>query len=568
MKIIKKLIILAITLLSLSCADVNNNNLSNVVFKEAVIGETIDVNKSISGVVYDENYNVLHKYDTINPEIGITRFLDGNIKINNNVILELKSRDEDLTTQFITIEPSVQINYLCASKDCISNSGNIVEGVINKLKITSINTSFNKVVYKITGLSEEVLTKEINFDSYTNFDETQFSMHNVPIEYSSYYGIIEIRVFKDLVPVAETIYPVRVVRPLEIKHYGKFELAEIFDPVPVTGCIPGTLGSRVSYSESISETRQNSATISISKSWSNSSNSSVDITTSDSISISETENIQLTSSERSSNTLSESEANSYDESEGTRFDFNTTDGENWSWSFNEGTNTSETSTNGSSNNIGVNGSVTTGTSVEGSIPILGKASGKIEVTAGASFNTTSSTSNSETSGTNTNRGYVSTNSSSTGKSYGGSSVINRGQTLTGAYSFSVEDSSSISEGESQTSGRVWNMSESLSSGKVVTQGDQESISETIVSSSTSTTTFSFSGYIPPNRVGVFYRQTSRYTKLSEIITYDIDGFPIHSGYISMNTWAWAPDLSLGESCNEIPSSRLQSATCYIPPCGE
>ena len=566
MKIIKRLIILGMSLLLLSCADVNNKNLNNDIFKEAVIGETLDVNNSTSGVVYDENYNVLHEYALINPEIGITRFLDGNIKVSNKVILELKRDDEDSITQFITIEPSIQINYLCASKDCISNTGNIVEGIVNKLKITSINTSFNKIVYKITGPGEEVLTKEINFDSYTNFDETQFSMHNVPVEYSSYYGIIQIQIFKDSIMTAETIYPVRVVRPLEIKHYGKYELAEVLDPVPVTGCIPGSLGTRVNYSESVSETRQNNVTISLSKSWSNSISNNIDYGSSTGISISETENIQLSSSQTDSQTVQESETLINSNTENSYFDFSSSDGENWSWSFNEGNSSTTSSTEGNSNNTGINGSITTGTSVEGSIPILGKASGKVELSAGASYNYVSSNSETNTESTNNSKGYVSTTSSNTGKSFGSSNTISNGSSLSGSYAFSTQSSNTISEGESKTSGRIWNMSENISTGNVVSQDDQESVSETIVSSSSSTTTFNFSGYIPPNRSGIFYRQTSRYTKLSEIITYTIDGIPIHSGYLSMNTWVWAPDLALGETCENIPPSKFQSKTCYIPPC--
>jgi hypothetical protein len=112
------------------------------------------------------------------------------------------------------------------------------------------------------------------------------------------------------------------------------------------------------------------------------------------------------------------------------------------------------------------------------------------------------------------------------------------------------------------------MSETIGSGKVVTTGDSESISETIVTSSSSSTTFSYSAFIPRGRTGVFYRQTSRWTKLSEIITYDLNGFPQHAGYITMNTWSWAPELAMGVSCREIPQPSMEEATCYIQPCGE
>ena len=36
----------------------------------------------------------------------------------------------------------------------------------------------------------------------------------------------------------------------------------------------------------------------------------------------------------------------------------------------------------------------------------------------------------------------------------------------------------------------------------------------------------------------------------------------------MNTWAWAPDLSLGISCEQAGISNLPVSECVIPPCGE
>lgn len=112
------------------------------------------------------------------------------------------------------------------------------------------------------------------------------------------------------------------------------------------------------------------------------------------------------------------------------------------------------------------------------------------------------------------------------------------------------------------------MTESINSGKVVTEGNGESISQTIVNSSSSSTTFSYSGYIPRGRFGIFFRQTSRYVKLSEIITYDINGFAQHAGFIMMNTWAWAPELSVSNTCEDAMTSSLPIAECLIPPCGE
>ena len=110
------------------------------------------------------------------------------------------------------------------------------------------------------------------------------------------------------------------------------------------------------------------------------------------------------------------------------------------------------------------------------------------------------------------------------------------------------------------------MSETMSSGNIVTEGNSENIAQTIVTSNSSSTTFSYSGYIPRGRFGVFYRQTSRYVKISEIISYDLNGIPMHAGYIMMNSWAWAPELSISESCENSLESNLPKALCIIPPC--
>ena len=86
---------------------------------------------------------------------------------------------------------------------------------------------------------------------------------------------IDIKAYNAEDDYVETSLPFKVVRPVEVKHFGKYELAEVYEPVPVTGCIPGTIGSSVQYSESESETRQNSVSITYNKSWSDSNSTSL-----------------------------------------------------------------------------------------------------------------------------------------------------------------------------------------------------------------------------------------------------------------------------------------------------
>lgn len=572
-----KLLLLLFVLLFVSCAESIEDEGGIVLQKDSYsIGEvvsidTIDKEEVIYTVSLENNSEViqLFKLNNMTNSFVIPRFLNnpsvslGFQNINLNVVTNKKTYVKSLT-----IEPSIQIQALCASNNCNSVSGNIIEGIRNTIKIKSVNASFDSIEYNFYYFDTKQDTLFNSYDSTTDIDYTTITFPQVPQNISSYIAIVEIKTFKNEIQTAENILPVRIVRPLEIKHYGKYELAETYEPIPVTGCIPGTIGNNVSYSESESETRQNSASITLSKSWTNSNSQTIDTTRSEGLNVAETENTVLSSSMSESETLSESETNNSNTSDSNDFSFSTNDGESWSWSFNEGNSDTQGTSTTSGTNAGVNGSVTVGASTEGSIPLLGKASGKVEVTGGASMNwINSDSSNSSTTNSNS-RGYVTAGSSTTGNQYGSAQTVSQGHSLTGSYAYSSQNSSSISQGSSTYSGRVWNMSESISNGNVVTEGDDESISETITSSSSSTTTFSYSGYIPRGKVGVFYRQTSRYTKLSEIITYDIDGFPRHAGYISMNTWAWAPELAIGTTCSDIPKPTFSEATCFIPPCGE
>ena len=57
--------------------------------------------------------------------------------------------------------------------------------------------------------------------------------------------------------------PLRIWTPIEVDYTGLFKTVQSFDPVPVSGCIPGgDIGRDVTYSESTSETRTRTFTFS------------------------------------------------------------------------------------------------------------------------------------------------------------------------------------------------------------------------------------------------------------------------------------------------------------------
>tara|TARA_Y100001970_G_scaffold66757_3_gene85178 strand:+ start:9505 stop:11244 length:1740 start_codon:yes stop_codon:yes gene_type:complete len=509
--------------------------------------------------------------NTNNNQFIINRFLNTKIpfgqKYSLNFVLETES-GQFLRVMPIDIEPSIIVNSFCASDNCESLSSNVLESVKNKLTISFYNIAPVKVRYIVTTPNDSFqILHEFNSPIQEDWIEN-LVFEKVKEEYSSYISKIEILAYDVDSNEAKTELPFRVVRPIEIKHFGNYELAEIYEPVPVTGCIPGTVGNSVQYSESQTETRQTSVSVSYNKSWSDSNSTSLATSNSEGISVNETNSTVANSSLSESETQSESFSDTTAQGESNNVQFSTSDGENWSWSLGESESQTSGTSQGENTNTGVSGSTTVGASGEGSLPFLAKASGKVEVSAGIQRGWGSTNSTSESNSTGTNRGYSTGGSSQNGRAFGSTQNDSRSYSLSGAYVLSSSTSNSVSESSSLSSGRVWNMSESISSGKVITEGNSESLSQTIVSSESSSTTFSYGGYIPRGRYGTFFRQTSRYVKLSEIITYTLDGYPQHSGYVMMNTWAWAPDLSLGSTCEQAGISSLPISECLIPPCGE
>lgn len=561
----------------LSCAESSINKKSSFYLDNNNIasGQTLEVKtNSIQNITDETNIFLVndikekiekYKFQINDEGLVINRVLNKKISLYNNYSLLV----EDKTYQQlipVNIQPSIIIESLCASKDCDTLSGNVLEGASNTLKVLSFKIKPVKFVYKITTPYQEINKINEYSSPVSNDWLDNILLQSIPVDVSFYIGVIQVTVYDVDNNKAESFLPFKVTRPLEVKHFGEHELAEVYEPIPVTGCIPGSVGNNVQYSESETETRQNSISISFDKSWSDSFSTNTSQSISEGISVSETKGTVNSSSISESETQSESFTDTNSESESNNVSFSTNDGESWSWSLDQSNSTSESESESSGNNTSVNGSTTVGVSGEGSLPFLAKASGKVEVSAGVSRGWNSSNTNSSSTTNGESRGYSTGGSLQEGRSFGSVQNDSRSHSLSGAYVLSSSASNSISESNSLSSGRVWNMSESLSSGMVATQGNSESISQTIVASNSSSTTFSYSGYIPRGRYGVFFRQTSRYVKMSEIITYNVDGFAQHAGYIMMNTWAWAPELSISNTCEEAMNSNLPKSKCLIDPC--
>ncbi len=517
------------------------------------------------------NNKVIEDYgiQTYNQNFVINRFANNSLSFYEkyffNVTFTKGTKEEKLVLP-IKIEPSIIIKSFCVTKDCNINTGHVVQQTLSKIKIETYKIAPIKIIYTfLTPYKSFEIINEFNSPVNNDYVENVF-FDNVPEEVSFYVATLKIYAVDESGNEAETVLPFKVVRPVQVNHYGKSELAEVYEPVPVTGCIPGSVGNRVQYSETESETRQNSLSITYNKDWSTSSSINIAESRGEGISVGETRSTTNTSSLSESTSNSESYNNVYGSTDSSNISYSTLDGEVWSWNLNETNASSNANTNSETRNTTIDGRVTTGFSGEGSLPFLAKASGKVEVSAGVSVSQSNTDSSTNTTSNSNSRGYSSGGTLQNNRSYGSISSSNRSHSLGGSYIMSSSATNTITNSSGQNSGRVWNMSETISSGNVVTTGNSESISDTLVTSKTSSTTISNSGYIPRGRFGIFFRQTSRYVKLSEIITYNLNGEKISSGIIMMNNWKWSSVLSISNSCNEALSNDLPSSKCIIQPC--
>ena len=258
----------------------------------------------------------------------------------------------------------------------------------------------------------------------------------------------------------------------------------------------------------------------------------------------------------------------YGTSEANSMNYSTTDGESWSWSRRESEGNTEYEDrldrvygDGSwSGTVGVEGSG----SVPGFAKVTGKASTTVGVRAGGSVGMTEGQSRTRTS----DRGFTMSGSNSETRGYGSTVTDTTSENVSGTYALSRSRQRSFQDTEARNETRTYDFSNAASQNEVVSQGQSEAEQHTWVSSSSDQTVQAFTGFIPRTKVGIFYRQTTRWVRRAEVRTYDLCGLASHAGELQFNEWTWAAELAIGEDCStEPPPSELPAAQCFISPCG-
>jgi hypothetical protein len=467
---------------------------------------------------------------------AITEHKDGTVVLGDTSTMEF---DVDPSLEFVEVQPE--------GADCGIPALSGFGGLPYRITVKAMGFVPTKYEFQVTSLQEHadlrtpsVFTKVAQGPTSTIGIDEDIVFQTVPSDLKYYIAAIVVRATDAASgKEVEAMLPFDIHRPIELQYDGNFQVAEYYQPEPVTACIPGSIGNRASYSESTTKSVQRSVAVRISKNF-NISNG-----------VSNTQNWQegyqegeaVASSVLESQTTSRSEGTalqrgqSHNESESNNFSQGTTDAENWN----------------TSHNVGGSLSMTVGAEGGASIPLVAEGKVKTSTTATGSY------------GYNTGQG----GSQARSRNWGASSNRGSSNSMSESYTLnnSTSNSRSISDTTSRNSSRTYSFGAAATVDQRISEGMTEDESQTWSESSANTTLTSYSGFIPVGKFGVFYRQTIRMMRVAKMVSYNACGVQEDMGEILLNEWKWAPDLAIGDTCDaELPPANLPPSQCIIPPC--
>lgn len=499
---------------------------------------------------------------TITPE---TTGADGTITTGAPLDLELKVQPHIVLEAFEPIDAS-----------CGAPAMRALPGVPYQLRVRVVGIKATRFVYQLGNVNgvRDVTNFEYDLgrgnpvaDHALGLDEPVV-FNPIDPGTQSYLSPIRITAYDDEGTAVETALPLSVHRPMEVVYGGEHELAQIYEPVPVSGCIPGSIGTVVEYSESETETRQTSVSVTVSNKWLRQEGRSLSQSTHEGIASGETRSRSIGGAEWEGETTERGFGVTYSQDESTRIGYESTDGETWSWNMSEGETDEEYESR--MNRLFGEGSLSTtvGASGSGSVPGFAKVTGSVEttlgVTAGAATAGTTGNRNSRT----RSRGWGMSGSRSESRSFGSTHSESRSESLSGNYALSNSRQRSYENTDARSMGRTWDVTQGSVNDESVSVGQTEAEESTWSTSSSVTTRQGLKAEIPNGRSAVFYRQTTRFVRRAEVRAYDQCGLATHLGELQFNDWRWAPDLAVAEGpcgTTQIPS-RLPKARCAIGPC--
>ncbi|MFH1533105.1 MAG: hypothetical protein ABIK09_20455 [Pseudomonadota bacterium] len=397
----------------------------------------------------------------------------------------------------------------------------------------------------------------------------------VPDDASFYVAGIRIKaVVKGSDEFVETAFPMTVHRPLEFHlSDGQDQVAQIYEPVPVSGCINGGIQTNTTYSETMSEARQRGVSVAVGKSWNTSHSNSASSNWTQGVSESQTVSQSQAMSEMHSESenMSETYGMTTLSSDSNSINFASEDGESWGWSLSEGTSNQDMQSATDTIYGEVSAAVSTEVSAEGSIPGVAKVGGKVGTEVGVSAGGSLAGTTGSVQGSNAQNGSFMNGSSSQSQGFGTVTTDSKGESLSNSYALTSVDSLSATttQSEANTNSKTYSFGEGVEETVQVGEAASETWTETWMDTETVSKSWTTSYKIPMGRYGVWYRQTTRMVKRGQVYTYDLCGVRDLMGEMYFSSWVWAPTLAMGDVCDGaiMPQpDKMPTPQCVVPPC--
>ncbi len=474
----------------------------------------------------------------------------------------------------IDVGPSVIIEELQPlDANCGAPAVRAFAGLAYRFGVRAVGIKPVRFTYQLSGVNDSTGSVQFvhEFDSPIERDvlgaeEEAVLFNPIPADQQSYTASLRVIIEDAEGKAVETALPISVHRPIEVINSGQRLLAQRYEPVPASGCMPGTLGGNVTYSEARTEFRQQSVNVTFRNEWTSSRGNSQTESWSEGIREGSSQSRTLGGSEREDERLRESHGLRYDNSEANDMNYSSTDGQSWNWNRREGE--SNTDYEDRLNRLYGEGnwSGTVGAEASGSVPGFAKVTGRTSVTTGVRAGGSVGETNGLSRTSSSDRGFGMSGTTSESRGFGSTLTENRSEDVSGSYTLSRSAATDHSDQNTRTESQTWDFNQGATSSDLVSSGLSDSESRTWSTSSADTTVTSFSGALPIAKFGVFYRQTTRWVRRAEIRGFDQCGVAEHIGELQFNEWTWAPDLATGSSCDQVPTPGFEPADCFIEPC--
>jgi hypothetical protein len=385
--------------------------------------------------------------------------------------------------------------------------------------------------------------------------------------------------------------------PLSFYYDGRYQLAQLYEPEPVSSCMPGGPNSRsVQYSDTNtqSESRQLTTTISqsfmngvthmtsdtLNNSWSTSDGQTYTAAVQDTSGWQNSSAVGLSNNQSTANAMGWQNTQSMGTSGQNQFSWGINQAQNLgngvtvSWSNDTGNSGGNESNNKIS--IGADGKTEGGWDLGPDIKQTEGASGGYEAQGKATSGTsTGSSSGGNNQNTQSNTGGWSLGGqSSVGQSYGNSQQLNGTTTNTSGVTNSVLDTNQVSGSTATTDTTQASHLDTIGGGTQMQTSNGTSASESHGTQNSDAWTVTsqesigqnYSGQIVADTFGVFYRQMARYTREAFVLEYDKCGDAEVVGKVTLQDFMWGVDLALNNQCPPMPPTNFPQSQCFMPPC--